>query len=419
MGTLTDVKIRMAKPRATDYKLTDGRGLHLLVRKTGSKLWQFRYRFGGKEQTASFGRYPDVSLAEARDKRDASRKLLAQQINPTATPAAAVAAPVSPTFETMAKQWLAVWRPGKTARHVDYTERRLETNVFSILGQRPISEVQAPEIVQLLTALQSRGVGDLAYRTYQTIHAVFRHAVAHGHATRNPAADFKPSDVLASLRKSNYARVDEKKLPDLLRAIDTYSGEPGTRLAMKLLALTFVRTRELIEATWDEIDLQAAQWRIPAARMKMKSVHIVPLAAQTVELLRTLHRVSGRTPFLFPGQRRGDKLLKPISNNTILKALERMGYKGQMTGHGFRGIASTLLHEQGYPHDHIELQLAHQNRDAVSAAYNYAQYLPQRAQMMQAWADYLDRCRQDEVVASGAAGGSTPCLVMRAGHLRR
>lgn len=309
-------------------------------------------------------------------------------------PLPASTTPTSPTFESIAQQWLAVWAVGKSSRHVGYTERRLSANVCPLLGPRPIADIQPPEIVQLLTTMQARGLKDLAHRTYQTINMVLRFAIAHGHITRNPAADFKPSDVLASHRQTNYARVGEKEFPDLLRAIDIYGGEPGTRLAMKLLALTFVRTSELIQARWDEIDFAAAQWRIPAERMKMKTVHVVPLARQAQELLRTLYPLTGSTPFLFPGQRRGDQQLKPISNNTILKALERLGYKGKMTGHGFRGIASTLLHEQGYPHEQIELQLAHQKRDAVSAAYNYAQYLPQRTQMMQDWADYLDQCRQ-------------------------
>ncbi len=401
MSGLTDVKIRSAKPGDKDFKLSDDRGLHLLVRKNGSKLWQLRYRFAGKEQTQSLGRYPDVSLAEARDKRDASRKLLSQGINPMTAKliASTPAPPSSPTFESIARQWLAVWSVGKSLRHVGYTERRLDTNVYPLLGQRPIADIQPPEIVRLLTAMQARGVKDLAHRTYQTINMVFRFAIAHGHIARNPAADFKPGDILSSHRQTNYARVSEKEFPDLLRALDIYGGEPGTRLAMKLLALTFVRTSELIQAKWVEIDFAAAQWRIPAERIKMKTMHVVPLARQSLELLRTLYPLTGSTPFLFPGQRRSDKPLKPISNNTILKALERLGYKGKMTGHGFRGIASTLLHEQGYPHEQIELQLAHQKRDAVSAAYNYAQYLPQRTQMMQDWADYLDRCREPGVVS--------------------
>lgn len=392
MAGLSDVKARSAKPAAKDYKLTDARGLHLLVRKNGSKLWQFRYRFAGKEQTQSLGRYPDVSLARARDQRDASRKLLASGVNPMAAKVAT--RPPSATFETVARQWLAVWRIGKSERHIGYAERRLTAHVYPQLGQRPVADLEAPEIVKLLTQLQAGGVNDLPYRIYQMIHAVLRYAVAHGHLSRNPAADFKPGDVLASRCTTHFARVDELELPHLLRAIDAYGGEPVTRLAMKLLALTFVRTTELIQAQWTEIDFAAAQWRIPASRMKKRKLHIVPLARQSVEILRTLQRVSGTTPFLFPGQRRGDQPLKPISNNTILKALERLGYKGKMTGHGFRGIASTILHEQGLPHDQIELQLAHLDGNAVSAAYNYAQYLPQRAEMMQGWADFLDACRQ-------------------------
>jgi integrase len=215
---------------------------------------------------------------------------------------------------------------------------------------------------------------------------VFRYAIAHGMAERNPAGDVKPSDILPSRRQTNYARIDAKELPALLRAIEAYQGTPVTRLAIKLLALTFVRTGELIAARWDEFDLQAGQWRIPAERMKMRTEHIVPLSLQAIQILQVLYSITGHSKLLFPGERNHGK---PMSNNTILKALERMGYKGRMTGHGFRGLASTILHEQGFDHAYIELQLAHQERNAVSAAYNHATYLKQRAKIMQWWSDYL------------------------------
>ncbi len=215
---------------------------------------------------------------------------------------------------------------------------------------------------------------------------VFRYAIAHGIAERNPASDIKPSDILPSRRQTNYSRVDAKELPSLLRAIEAYKGTPVTRMAIKLLALTFVRTSELIDARWDEFDLQAGQWRIPAERMKMRIEHIVPLSMQAIQILQILHGITGHSELLFPGERDHGK---PMSNNTILKALQRMGYKGRMTGHGFRGLASTILHEQGFDHAHIELQLAHQERNAVSAAYNHATYIKQRAKMMQWWANYV------------------------------
>ena len=220
---------------------------------------------------------------------------------------------------------------------------------------------------------------------------VMRYAVAHDLIERNPATDVKPSDTLKSRRKENYARLGEKELPELLRKIEAYQGGPYTRLAMQLMALTFVRTTELIAARWAEFDLEAAEWRIPPERMKMKTPHIVPLSPQAVEVVKVLHTLSGGRVLLFPGERDHDK---PMSNNTILKALERMGYKGRMTGHGFRGVASTILHEQGYAHHAIELQLAHQERNEVSAAYNHALYLKERGVMMCEWANHLDKLRR-------------------------
>jgi integrase len=219
---------------------------------------------------------------------------------------------------------------------------------------------------------------------------VFRYAIAHGLASRNPVTDIRPADILPSRKKTNYARLDARELPGLLRKIEVYQGSSVTRCAIKLIALTFVRTSELIGARWDEFDLAAGRWDIPAERMKMRTPHVVPLSAQAIELLRTLHTITGHSALLFPGERDHEK---PMSNNTILMALGRMGYKHRMTGHGFRGIASTILHEQGHEHAHIEIQLAHQERNQVSASYNHATYLPQRATMMQQWADYLDKLR--------------------------
>ena len=230
---------------------------------------------------------------------------------------------------------------------------------------------------------------DIAKRALQTTGQVFRYAIAHGLATRNPAADIKPGDVLGTRKKENYARLDAKELPELLRKIEAYQGTPTTRLAIKLMALTFVRTSELIGARWAEFDLDAKRWDIPAQRMKMKTPHVVPLSTQAVEVLRTLQLLTGGRELLFPGER---DHAKPMSNNTILMALARMGYKHRMTGHGFRGIASTLLHEMGFEHAHIEIQLTHQERNAVSASYNHATYLTQRAVMMQNWGDYLTNC---------------------------
>jgi integrase len=263
----------------------------------------------------------------------------------------------------------------------------MAADILPAIGSRPLEAIEAPEVVALTKAIEQRGAHDIAKRALETTGQVFRYAIAHGYAKRNPAVEIKLSDILKTVRKTNYARIDAKELPDLLKKIEVYQGTHVTRLAIKLLALTFVRTSELIEAKWSEFDLEASRWNIPAQRMKMRTPHVVPLAKQTLEALDMLRPLSGGSEWLFPGDRNRSK---PMSNNTILKGLERMGYKGKMTGHGFRGLASTILHEQGYQHDHIELQLAHAPRNAVSAAYNHALYLEPRAKMMSDWADYLE-----------------------------
>jgi integrase len=396
---LTDTRVKTAKPQPKLYKLADERGMHLLVYPNGSKLWQMRYRFEGKEKTASLGKYPEISLAEAREKREQMRKLVANDIDPVQAQKAEKEAKrlaQENSFEAVSRAWFDSWRTEKSPRHAGYVLRRLETDVFPSIGKRPIAEIQAPELVTMMKAIQGRGALDIAKRSYQMTSQIFRYALAHGLAQRNPAADIRPSDVLPSRRQKNYARVDAKELPALLRAIEAYQGTPVTRLAIKLLALTFVRTSELIGAAWDEFDLQARQWRIPADRMKMRSEHLVPLSLQAIQALQILHGVTGHKRLLFPGERNQSK---PMSNNTILRALDRMGYKSQMTGHGFRGLASTILHEQGFEHDHIELQLAHIQRNSVAAAYNHALYLKPRAKMMQWWGDYLEKAMAANVVS--------------------
>lgn len=393
---LTDIAIKNAKPKDTTYKLSDGGGLQLHITPNGSKLWRLAYRFDGKQKTLSFGAYPTVSLADAREERDKAKKLLVKDKDPSSVARAEKAAQLEQkanTFKVWAENWLAHWQDDKSPRHVGYTERRLEADIYPILGHMPIADIEAPHVADVLRKIAARGALDIAKRSHSTISQIFRHAIANdesGTVKRNPASDIKPSDIIKPRQKVNYARVDLKELPALLRAIDNSEARPVTRIAIKLMALTFVRTSELIEAKWNEFDLDANEWRIPPERMKMKSPHIVPLAKQAIELLSTLHPITGNTDYLFPNQNDYDK---PMSNNTILKALERMGYKGRMTGHGFRGIASTSLHEQGYVHEHIEIQLAHSERDAVSAAYNHALYIPQRIVMMQAWADYLDELK--------------------------
>jgi integrase len=396
---LTETAIKKAKPGAKPVKLSDGKGLYLLVSPAGSKLWRWKYRVLGKEKVMALGIYPDVSLAQAREGMAVARKSRAAGTDPMvkrkADKVASRTAAIN-SFEAVARVWWAHWKPARSEQHAGQVMRRFEANVFPHIGARPVSEIQAPELVAMLKAIEARGVNDLAKRALQTSGQVFRYAIAHGLAKRNPAIDIKPGDVLASRQKQNLARIDSKELPELLRHIDAYQGAAITRLAIRLMALTFVRTTELIGARWEEFDLDGMRWDIPAVRMKMKTPHIVPLSTQAVSALKTLHLVTGHSPRLFPGERDHEK---SMSNNTILKALERMGYKGRMTGHGFRGVASTLLHEMGFDHAHIELQLAHQERDEVSAAYNHATYLKQRAKMMQDWGDYLETCTSGKILS--------------------
>ncbi len=397
---LTVTAIQKAKPTDKQYRMADERGLVLLVRPNGAKLWQLRYRHDGKEKTASLGQFPDVSLSDARTKRDELRKLVAAGSDPVAVKRTERQAKVlasENTFETVARQWYEHWKGPKNPRHAGYVLARLEADVFPAIGSRPIAEILAPELVAMVKAIEKRGALDIAKRCLQMSGQVFRYAIAHGvgGTTRNPATDIKPTDVLTPRTKENYARVDVRELPLLLRKIEAYQGTPTTRLAIKLMALTFVRTGELIGARWAEFDLDASRWDIPASRMKMKTPHVVPLSAQAIDVLRTLQTITGGRALLFPGER---DHAKPMSNNTILGALDRMGYKGKMTGHGFRGVASTVLHEHGFTHDHIELQLAHMERNEVSAAYNHALYLEPRAKMMTWWGNYLESVAKGNVL---------------------
>jgi len=391
---LTDTEIKKAKAKVKAYGLNDSGGLYLWITPPGGRLWRWAYRFDRKEKLMSFGKYPAVSLALARERHAEARKLLATGVDPMAQRKAEkteekIASENS--FQSVTAQWLEHWQEGKSSRHVDTVRRRMAADILPCLGARPIAEIEAPELVAMANAIQDRGARDIAKRALETVGQVFRYGIAHGYSKRNPSSEIRPSDILKPTRKVNYARVDAKELPTLLKRIEVYQGKQVTRLAMKLMATTFVRTSELIGAKWAEFDLENARWDIPAERMKMRTPHIVPLARQALEVLEMLRELTGNNEWLFPGDLNA---AQPMSNNTILKALERMGYKGRMTGHGFRGLASTILHEQGYVHDHIELQLAHAPRNAVSAAYNHALYLEPRAKMMQDWADFLERTQR-------------------------
>ncbi len=291
----------------------------------------------------------------------------------------------------MAREWHARWAAGRNERYAHYVLKRLETDIFSEIGSLPVSEIPTSAFRDAVKKIEARGARDIAKRVIQNCGQIMRYAVANDAATHNPVAEVKPADILKPHKRRNYPRVGANELPELLRAIDGYVGGQHTRLALQLMALTFGRTSELIGARWAEFDLDAARWDIPAERMKKQTPHIAPLSKQALAVLSTLQDISFDRELILPGD---VDPAKPMSNNTLLFALYRLGYRGRMTGHGFRGVASTILHEQGWPHEHIELQLAHQERDETSAAYNHALYLKPRAKMMQAWADHLDAPRR-------------------------
>jgi integrase len=385
---LTDPAIRNAKPRERPYKLGDAGGLFLLVTPAGAKWWRLKYRFGGKAKLLSLGVYPQVSLKEARAKRDEARKQLAAVVDPSAARKAAKAARGGEdSFEAVVREWHGKHAPRWAPGHAGKIIGRFERDIFPWLGVRPVPEITAPALLEVLRRIEARGAIETAHRAHQNCGRVFRYAIATGRAERDPAADLR--GALPPVKEKHHASLtDPKAIGALLRAIDGYQGSFISQSALRLAPLTFVRPGELRKAEWSEIDLDAAEWRIPAERMKMKAPHIVPLSAQALGILRELHPLTGTGHYVFPGLRTPTR---PMSENTVNAALRRLGYaKDEMTGHGFRSMASTLLNEQGWHRDAIERQLAHGERDAVRAAYNYAEHLPERRRMMQAWADYLD-----------------------------
>ena len=386
---LTDVKVRNAKPTAKPYKFADERGLYLLINQVG-KYWRFDYRFAGKRKTLALGTYPDVSLSGARSKLNDARKLLANDVDPSEYRKVQKATTIeraASSFEAVAREWIAKFAPNWSPAHGEKITTRFERDVFPWMGGRPISEVTAPLLLTVVRRIESRGATETAHRALQSCGQVMRYAVATGRAERDPSADLR--GCLPPVNERHHASITEpKKIGELLRAIEGYTGSLATRCALILAPLTFVRPGELRHAEWSEFDLANAEWRIPAEKMKMRAQHIVPLSTQAVAILNELQPLTGAGRYVFPGARTNGR---PMSENTVNAALRRLGYSNDdMTGHGFRSMASTLLNEQGWNRDAIERQLAHAERDSVRAAYNYAEHLPERRKMMQAWANYLD-----------------------------
>jgi integrase len=386
---LTDTAIRTAKPAEKPYSLADGKGLSLLIQPTGAKWWRFRYRFDDKAKMLSLGVYPDVGLKDARDRRDAARKLVANDIDPGVNRKAVKSAKTeraANSFEVVAREWYAKNLPTWAATHSNKIIRRFEMYVFPWLGGRPVAEITAPELLTAARRVADTGALESAHRVLQTCGQVFRYAVQTGRAVRDPSGDLR--GALPTAKPVHMAAVTEpKQVAELLRAFDAYEGTLIVRCALQLAPLVFVRPGELRNAEWADIDLDAAEWRFTAS--KTGTAHIVPLASQAVAILREVQALTGDGRYVFPSVRTNDR---PMSDNAILAAMRRMGIaKDEMSGHGFRAMARTILDEVlGVRPDLIEHQLAHAVRDPNGRAYNRTAHLPERRKMMQQWADYLD-----------------------------
>ncbi len=391
---LSDTTVRMAKPRPKIYKLSDGQGLYVEVMPTGSRYWRLKYRFDGKEKRLAIGVYPTVTLAMAREDAMAARRLLHDGIDPATRKklrALEKTREASNSFEAVAREWHRIMRPKWTPRHADDVIESLEKDVFPAFGTRKISELKAPEILDAIRKIEKRGAIDIAQRVRQRCSAVFAFAIGTGFAEANPVAAM--AGVFATRKKEPRKMLPVDELPVFLRQLQSYNGDITIKLAVRLVILTMVRTVELRAARWEEFDFKRNIWVIPESRMKMRAPHVVPLSRQVLELLAQLKRYTGSYELLLPG--RSDRT-KPISENTLLYALYRMGYHQRATTHGFRALASTVLNESGHWRpDAIERQLAHKERNAVRAAYHRAEYLEERTRMMQWWADFLDAAEKE------------------------
>lgn len=395
MASLTDTKLRNSKPAEKPYKLQDGQGLFLEVRPSGSKFWRYRYwKADGKDGLYTIGEYPAVSLSDARKEREWAREQVKEGRNPTQVREAERMERIgdaATTFEGVAREWIEHNRESWSARYCEQAETFLASDVFPTIGAFPIKTVKAPHLLPILKKVEGRGAPSIAVLIRQWSGQIFRYAVATNRAEDDPTGALKGALKRRRVRHNPPLSIDN--IPVLLSKLEKYGGYIPTKIAVKLMLLTFTRTQELRMAEWCEFDLDGAEWRVPAARMKMAKfmlpgeVHIVPLSRQAVKLLRELHNINGGRNYLFPNLRRPNACM---TNTTINRVLERLGFGGEFSGHGFRSTASTFLHELGYNDKVIDRQLAHAERNKVKAAYDHAEYLPQRRIMMQAWADWID-----------------------------
>jgi integrase len=401
---LTDAKIRNTKPGDKPIKLTDGGGLYLEVRMTGAKLWRYRYRIAGKENVFAVGEYFNdkrgghISLDDARGERDKARALIKQGIHPAHNRQAArlaTNAENANTFEAVAREWIAKKKQGWTPYYLRQVERFHETDVFPYVGNLPIRNVTAAHLLEIVRRIEGRGAETVALLVRQWASAIFRYAVATLRADADPAAALK--GAIHRPKVKHHKPLSRDQIADFVKALDSYGGYRTTVIALRLMLLTFVRTVELRAAHWTEIDLDRAEWRIPAERMKMREPHLVPLSRQSIELLRELHTYTGGRGFMFPNYRNPKTCMTATALN---RALERMGFNGKdsigFSAHGFRATASTILNELSFRPDVIERQLAHTERNKVRASYNQAEYLNERRVMMQQWADLTDEMAKSE-----------------------
>lgn len=385
---LTDSAIKAAKPKEKPYKLTDGQGLYLEVMPNGSKLWRLKYRHADKEKRLAFGAYPTVPLQKARQRRDEARQLLAEGLDPGAEKKARREAQRATglTFEALAKEWYAYNAPRWAESTAYKANLYLDNDLIPVIGSRPISSITRPDLVELVRKVEARGTLNAAGKIRQWLHQIFRYGLARGVVESNPATDL---NVVAAPAKTarHHPHIPFAELHELLEKLETTKLHTLTRHAIRLLTMTAVRPGELRAAPWAEFDLETATWTIPKTRMKARRPHVVPLPRQAVTILRQLHEITGSYTLLFPGQQDSSR---PMSENTINKALRLMGYEGRQTGHGFRHLLSTELNGRGYNRDWIERQLAHGDADEIRDTYNHATYLEPRREMMQAWADSID-----------------------------
>jgi len=389
---LTNIEVKNAKPKAKPYKLSDGGGLFLLVQPTGSKWWRYKYRYAGKEKLLALGVYPEVSLADARDRHLEARRFLSEGNDPNEVKKEAkrlIILNTENSFEAVAREWHEnrshMWSP----RHTSQIMKCLEADVFPKIGRRPIADITAPDLLAIARVIEARGATNIAHRAIQYSGQVFAYAIVTGKATRNPTLDLRGALKPLNKKHNPYLKADE--LPEFLEKLQNYDGHIQTRLALKMLIYTFVRTIELRGAEWTEINFDKAEWRIPAERMKMRDPHIVHLSTQMISLLKEMKKYTGQWKYVFPNQFNPSKIM---SENTVLYALYRLGYHSRTTGHGFRACATTILYEHSFSKDAVERQLAHAERNTTRASYDHAQHLPERRKMMQWWSDYLDGLKE-------------------------